>query len=171
MCIRYLKKAGMSTIIVVDIDDCIANTLHRQHFARRGDMGRFFQECPNDPPILKNINDIKVYIDKHSDAQVWVISGRPMYVHTETEKWLNEHFLCDALFMRNSKVQPRAPDYIGGTSHKVRKVKQWLAAGHEILMIFDDQPHVVNALKALAPTTRVFNPERNYAGWLACLYP
>jgi hypothetical protein len=130
------------TVAVFDLDGVIADLRHRLHNVERRpkDWTRFFAAAATDDVLPEGRSAVDVAATAH---RIVYLTGRPVSYRALTESWLRHHELPDGeLHMR--PVRDRRPSRL----YKV-EVLQRLASSALIVMVVDDDPAVVAAVKAV----------------------
>ena len=128
-------------LAVFDIDGVVADVRHRLHHveSKPKNWDAFFAEAAQDPPIAAGLALAEEYAADHDI--VW-LTGRPQRLRRATIAWLRHHGLRAAvLHMRPARDFRPAPRF-------KREVVADLAGRAEIAVVVDDDPAVVEALRA-----------------------
>ena len=133
---------GHSTgVAVVDIDGVVADVRHRlRHLrARPARWDRFFASAADDPLLQVGADAVRELAASHPIA--W-LSGRPEGLRGVTEEWLRANALPDGrLWLRpHGDHRPAARFKLG--------IVRALAASVGVAAVLDDDPAVVDALRA-----------------------
>lgn len=128
-------------LAVLDIDGVLADVRHRLHHIGppAKDWERFFTAAADDPPLAVGTDLARELQERH---EVLYLTGRPERTRTLTERWLSEHGLpAGTLLMR--------PD---GDHRPARMFKleclRALRASRDVALVIDDDPEVVDQLRA-----------------------
>ncbi len=128
-------------VAVVDIDGVVADVRHRVHFVeqRPHDWDSFFGAAADDPPLEVGIRRVTHLAGDHDI--VW-LTGRPEWLRETTLAWFADHGLPSGrLIMRRGN--DRRPARIVKRAELRR-----LGAGRTVAIVLDDDPQVVDALRA-----------------------
>lgn len=139
------------SIVIVDIDDTIANNHHRRHLVPRGESAKeqraweaFSLACADDTPIPEMCALVQALAKEHA---IVFITGRPEASRGLTETWLLKHLGLfvdrDLLLMRPDGDD--APDY-------ELKPRLLCAAGikaADVALAFEDSSRVVRRWRAM----------------------
>lgn len=157
------KKTLPPVLLLIDIDDTIANLQHREHLLPN--WNEFFKACDKDTPIMETINVLKKHIQNTSsdDLKHIFLTGRSgiSEVIEKTSKWL------DDLGFDGKRVKYRKTrDFSKSFEYKVKSLNEYLDK-HEFnpdlkVIIIDDDARVINAFQELGHKTILVNKE-NYA--------
>jgi hypothetical protein len=134
-------RTGPDGVAVVDIDGVVADVRHRLHHlrARPARWDRFFAAAADDPVLDVGFDVVGELAEIY--PVVW-LSGRPEEQRDLTERWLAAHHLPRGrLFLRP------AGDYRPAAQFKLEVVHA-LAAADGVAAVLDDDPAVVQALRA-----------------------
>jgi uncharacterized HAD superfamily protein len=133
-----LAGAGVA---VIDIDGVVADVRHRLHHLRRrpARWDRFFADAADDPVLGVGADVVRQLAAAH--RVVW-LSGRPESLREVTERWLAAHDLPAG----NLLLRPNG-DYRPAARFKLDVVRN-LAETHGVAAALDDDPAVVDALRA-----------------------
>lgn len=125
----------MKTLLVVDIDNTVAENAQREHLLPNWDA--FFHACDTDTPIVEIINALKPLFDR-DDVDVIFVTGRTGYdeVKSKTQVWLNEHFPERPVFYRPPKNYTKAAIY------KTKVVDQFRTEEHTSIVVVDDDENI-----------------------------
>ncbi len=119
-------------VVICDIDGVISDASVRQHFLLRSrpDWRGFFDACGDDDPIVEQVE----HLDSHHDRTfVFLVTGRPIEVATQTQDWLHRHNIrWDALIMRDHG------DYTASVSFKQATLEAMLEVGMRVELALDD---------------------------------
>ncbi len=128
-------------VAVVDIDGVVADVRHRLHHlrARPARWDRFFAAAADDPLLAVGADVARELAAAH--PVVW-LSGRPEELRGVTERWLAVHHLPPGRLL----LRPNG-DYRPAAQLKLEVVRR-LAATDGIAAVLDDDPAVVQALRA-----------------------
>ncbi len=131
----------MKPLAVVDIDGVVADVTHRLHHldAKPKDWGSFFTAAKQDPPLAEGVRRVTALL---ADHDVVYLTGRPEWLRKDTERWLEKHGISGtALHMR------RRGDRRPARQTKAELLAE-LAHGRTVALVLDDDPDVVDALRA-----------------------
>jgi hypothetical protein len=136
-----LPPDGSRPLAVVDIDGVVADVRHRLQYVERKpkDWDAFFGAAPHDPPHAEGVDLVTSLGETH---EVVFLTGRPEKTRGDTETWLAAQGLGGhPVFMRP-----------GGDRRPAAKVKvellRELARGREVGVVVDDDPYVIEAMRA-----------------------
>lgn len=149
-------------ILVLDIDNTIADCSHRLHLIKDGksveDLRRFMavEEVAKDLPFPKAQEALNLI--RHQISQLIIVTGRNEYLREVTENWLKEHFLLDSkdyiLIMRpTGELSP-------ATEHKIGRLEKVLSTLYDEyypmlpVVAIDDDPYVLHEYSRLSITLR-----------------
>jgi uncharacterized HAD superfamily protein len=127
-------------LAVVDIDGVVADVGHRLHYLDRRpkDWAGFFATAANDPPLMTGIAVVRDLATKYS--VVW-LTGRPNWLESTTQAWLQAHDLPHTeLHMRG------AADRRPARVFKVEALRR--LAPRQVNAFVDDDEQVVQAARA-----------------------
>ena len=144
----------MKTLLIIDIDDTIANLSHRVNLLP--DWKNFFQACDNDLPIMEIINLI-VQHKNHPQIECVFITGRTKYnsVEEKTLEWLKKHGLDGVpLYLREVN------DFSKSFLFK-EKIFRKIFNKHDNVIIIDDDEKIIDHFKNLGHQTILVN-KSNY---------
>jgi phosphoglycolate phosphatase-like HAD superfamily hydrolase len=135
-----LARVEKKPCFVFDLDKTLADDEHRVHFLHAGDWVNYYQTCDEDEPIAATCAIANSLSSLYS---VLIVTGRSETVEEKTHAWLKKHVpLYKAIFMRGARdYRPNAEIKL---EHMRAIEKLW---GYEVLMVFDDQPEVCDALR------------------------
>ena len=130
-----------SAVAVIDIDGVVADVRHRLHHLRRtpARWDRFFAQASADPLLEVGADAARDLASTHK--VVW-LSGRPEWLRTVTQTWLDRH----ALPAGEVLLRPDG-DYRPAARFKLTVVRR-LAKSHGIAAMLDDDPVVVRTIRA-----------------------
>ena len=129
-----------SAVAVIDIDGVVADVRHRLHHLRRtpARWDRFFAEAPADPLLEVGAGAAR---DLASEYPVVWLSGRPEWLRTVTQTWL------DGYQLPGGRLLLRADgDYRPAARFKLSEVRR-LARSRRIAAMLDDDPLVVRTIR------------------------
>jgi predicted kinase len=138
--------------IIFDIDGTLADVSHRRHFVTGGnrDWDSFFEAMVDDPPLA----DVCLLAELLGDhplvnqgaIKLFLLSGRPETYREETEKWLQIHA---ASYLRSAEalLMRAADDNRPDTEVKREMLNKLRAEGHEVRLVVDDRPSVIEMWK------------------------
>ena len=148
-----MTKNLPTTLIVIDIDNNLADNSHREHLLPTKDTPsalknqqwiEFHNACDKDEPNTLLIDAIKEYYQL-SQVEFVFISGRKDLpeIREKTEKWLNEQGLHDAqLLLRNPDSRSKSAYF------KTRLIEKYLDHKNvPNLVIIEDNLEVINLFK------------------------
>lgn len=154
------KKVLPPVLLLIDIDDTIADLKHREHLLPN--WNEFFKACDGDTPRMEIINVLRKYIDNQNTDEFKYIfltgrSGLPEVIE-KTSIWLNK-LGFDGKRVKYRKTQ----DFSKSFEYKVRSLSQYLEK-HEFnpnlnVIIIDDDNKVIQAFKELGHTAILVNKE------------
>jgi phosphoglycolate phosphatase-like HAD superfamily hydrolase len=132
-------------VVVLDLDGVLADTLHRMHHLHRRpkDWNAFFAAASADPVHPEGLALAEEAVAR--GAQLVYLSGRPERTRSDTEEWLAE------------VAAPSGPVLLrrDGDRRPARRVKlaalRALAADAPVHLLVDDDPEVVDAVRAAGP--------------------
>lgn len=125
--------------VVLDIDGVLADVRHRLHFVatKPKNWDAFFAAAPADPPLEVGVRFAREAASSHD---IVYLTGRPERTRVDTLDWLRQHDLPDGeLIMR------REGDRRPAVLTKAQALRR-LAKNHDVELVLDDDPVVVNAL-------------------------
>jgi len=125
----------MKTLIVVDIDNTVAENGQREHLLPNWDA--FFHACDTDTPIVPIIDALKPLFER-SDVDIIFVTGRTghLEVQSKTQTWLNDHFPSRPIFFRPVNNYTKAAVY------KTKVVENYKTTDHTHVVIIDDDPTI-----------------------------
>lgn len=125
----------MKTLLVVDIDNTVAENAQREHLLPNWDA--FFHACDTDTPIVEIINALKPLFDRE-DVDIIFVTGRTGFdeVKSKTQVWLNAHFPERPIFYRPPKNYTKAAIY------KTKVVDQFRTEDHTSIIVVDDDENI-----------------------------
>jgi hypothetical protein len=128
-------------LAIVDIDGVVADVRHRLHHVehRPKDWDAFFAAAVDDPPHAEGIAVVHRLADDH---EIVFLTGRPRWLRAETEAWLE----ANGIGGHRVVMRPRN-DRRPAAQVKLELVKE-LSAGRRLDVVVDDDPAVVDALRA-----------------------
>lgn len=125
----------------VDIDGVVADVGHRVHHLEgpSKDWDAFFAAAIDDPVHPEGVAVVAGLV---ADHEVVFLTGRPERYRVDTERWLVRHGMgSHAVVMRpNGSRRPAAT--------LKRGLLDRLADGREVAMVVDDDPLVIDAMRA-----------------------
>lgn len=127
--------------MVCDIDGVVADVRHRLHHVsgRRRDWDAFFAAADRDRPLSEGVALARRYARQH--RLVW-LTGRPERLREVTRSWLEDNGLpVETLLMRPDHDRSPAVHF------KPRQVAE-VAADSRIVVVVDDDPSVIDALRS-----------------------
>lgn len=148
-------------ILVLDIDNTLADCSHRVHLLKDGknveDLKKFMavEEVAKDPPFPKAQEALKKILPQCT--HLFVVTGRNEYLRETTEKWLEEHFSLKT--SKYNLIMRPTGELSHATEHKVNRLNLALAPifietleyafehnlKHNIPLLFiDDDPFVLH---------------------------
>lgn len=133
--------SALRPLAVIDVDGVVADVRHRLQFLRAmpGDWDAFFAAAPQDPPLSEGVELVCRLARDHE--VVW-LTGRPERSRDATWRWLREQALPEGrLLMRPD--DDRRPARVFKQA-ELRK----LGAGRQVAVVVDDDPAVVDLLRA-----------------------
>ena len=128
-------------LAVVDIDGVVADVRHRLHHLKRKppQWGAFFAAAAADPPLAEGLRRVLELLDAHD---VVFLTGRPERLRGVTQAWLEQHGLGGLpLYMRGRS------DFRPARKTKAEQLRR-LASDREVAIVLDDDPDVIDALRA-----------------------
>ena len=143
--------------IIFDIDGTLADVEHRRQYlsGAKPAWGKFFDEMVNDPPLADMCMLAELLgchpLAKTKTIKLFLFSGRPETHREDTETWLTANVpayfrSAEALLMRG------AGDYRADTIVKREMYESIKAQGHNVRLVVDDRPSVVEMWKSLGLT-------------------
>ncbi len=148
----------------VDLDGVVADVRHRLHHVQRHprDWDGFFAAAPQDAVHPEGVRCIAKL--EGQGAEVAFLTGRPEHRRRDTTRWLSaKGFAGRVLHMRPSEDRRPAAEV------KVELV-EGLAAPDDVVQVVDDDPRVVEAMRAAGyPATRATWEPRSVGGQRALL--
>lgn len=132
------EDAGLPPAIIVDLDGTLTSMAWREHFLTGGrkDWPGFFAGMGRDAPV-RPLVDLVQWVSAH--AHVVLLTGRPDDHARVIRRWLADHRVVhDQLFMRPGG--DRRPD----TVVKREIYRREIAPHHDVRLVIDDRPHVVD---------------------------
>lgn len=128
-------------LAVIDIDGVVADVRHRVHHVRKRpkDWERFFAAAPEDPAHPEGLSLLR---EVSAEAEVVFLTGRPESCRRETEEWLASVGWAGARV-----VMRPAGDRRPAAQLKLELLHR-LADGREVSLVVDDDPVVVEAVRA-----------------------
>jgi phosphoglycolate phosphatase-like HAD superfamily hydrolase len=137
-----LERGEKKPCFVFDLDKTLADDEHRVHFlSNERDWKSYYENCDKDEPIQATCAIANSLSSLYS---ILIVTGRSEVVEEKTHAWLRKHVPgYKAIFMRGAKdYRPNAEIKL---EHMRAIEKLW---GYKVLMVFDDQPQVCDALRA-----------------------
>lgn len=136
-------------LIVVDIDDTLSDTTHREHYLEKEpkDWRGFLQpsEVQKDPPILAAQPITKRMV--LAGHEVVLLTGRSARLYETTHEWLKAHFM----WLAGRPLHMRADgDYRPAAHVKIDKLRL-MGAENRDFMFIDDNLVNLGAVKAEFP--------------------
>jgi hypothetical protein len=123
-------------IIVFDLDGTLALNGHREHLIKEQGWDAYFLACGDDAPNEPVISVMNHLWERGIAVEVW--SGRGAIAFNQTADWLAVNGA------RHTKLRMRAEgDYTPDDDLKESWLKEEVAAGNRVLMVFDDRDKVV----------------------------
>jgi len=125
----------MKTLLVVDIDNTVAENAQREHLLPNWDA--FFHACDTDTPIVEIIDALKPLFER-DDVDIIFVTGRTGFeeVKSKTQVWLDNHFPQRPVFYRPPKNYTKAAVY------KTKVVEQFKTEQHTSIVIVDDDESI-----------------------------
>jgi hypothetical protein len=133
-------------IIIIDIDDTLADTSHREHLIQSQGWDAFHEAGKDDPPIKAMIRLIDVLCEAEEGLvqEIVALTARPAKYRNQTMEWLIKHNIyIDDIIMRPDNDFSKSKDL------KVRLAKDYFGARFkEISLIIDDKEDVLAAFRS-----------------------
>lgn len=143
-------------MIIFDLDGTLADISHRRHLVedkKNKNFPLFYAMCKDDKPnapVIRILHALQ-YLEIFPDIQIW--SGRSDEVRSETVDWLAEHVFQSKHVANNALARMRkAGDYTPDHILKENWLKEELANGTRIDMVFDDRNRVVQMWRSYGIT-------------------
>lgn len=136
--------------MVVDIDGVLADAGHREHWLRQSppDWDAFFAACGDDEPIEAGRESLAAAL---AEGPVTLLTGRPERLRGATLSWLAEHGYPELpIVMRPNRDRRRAGVF-------KREALAALGGPGEIALVVDDDPAVVDGLRAAGYLVHLFD--------------
>lgn len=131
-------------IVLMDIDNTLANMDHRLHYFDRSEMDwdEFENQAAYDLPIVPTIQIAQRL--RSAGCLIWCWSGRTTRIEGVTKLWLKKNCVpCDQLLLRS-------PELAKVESAEATKLR-WLTEGpiprDRVICGFDDDPKVIAVLR------------------------
>ncbi|KEZ36108.1 hypothetical protein E0F15_02275 [Frankia sp. B2] len=133
--------AKQRPLAVIDVDGVVADVRHRLRFLRASpsDWEAFFAAAPADPPLAEGVELARKLARDHE--VVW-LTGRPERSREATRRWLTEQDLPPG----ELRMRPDA-DRRPARVFKRAELRE-LGAGRRVAVVVDDDPAVVDLLRA-----------------------
>lgn len=128
-------------LAVIDVDGVVADVRHRLHHieSRPKDWVAFFAAADQDPPLAEGVARVRALAEDHD---VVYLTGRPEHLRRTTLAWLERHGIPGKdLLMR------RGRDFRPARVTKAEELRR-LARNRTVAIVLDDDPEVVDALRA-----------------------
>lgn len=145
-------------IVIVDIDNTIADTNHRLKYlyptdGAKKDWPRFFAEAENDDPIPHVLTMVDLL--GRSGHYICLLTARPERERIGTERWLSKHGIAyDNLLMRLDN------DFRKDSISKEEMFnRNLLEAKDQIVCAFEDRLHVAEMWRSLGIPVLLCNDE------------
>ncbi|WP_423748020.1 hypothetical protein [Frankia canadensis] len=128
-------------LAVIDVDGVVADVRHRLCFLRSspGDWDSFFAAASDDPPLAEGVALVRQLAKDHE--VVW-LTGRPERSREATSHWLREQDLPPG------ELRMRPDDDRRPARVFKRAVLRELGVGRQVDVVVDDDPAVVDLLRA-----------------------
>lgn len=125
----------MKTLVVIDIDNTVAENAQREHLLPNWDA--FFHACDTDTPIVEIIEALKPLFERE-DTDVIFVTGRTGHegVKSKTQVWLNRHLPERPVFYRPVK------NYTKAAIFKTQVVENFRTQEHSSVVIIDDDESI-----------------------------
>jgi hypothetical protein len=137
----------------VDIDGVLADVRHRLHHlqSRPKDWDAFFAAAPADPPHPQGIALVE---ELSGTSEVVLLTGRPERCRADTERWLARHGVTGHRLLMRPEGDRRPAAVV--------KLQQLRAAarGRRVAVVADDDPRVLEAMRAAGHPTRAVDWEK-----------
>ncbi len=131
-------------VAVLDLDGVLADTRHRMHLiARRRDWDAFFAAAADDPLHPEGLAAARTAVE--AGFTLVYLSGRPERCRRDTERWLRRHEAPQGKVLLRPSGDYRTADRL-----KVALLRN-LARRYDLRMLVDDDPRVVEAVRAARP--------------------
>lgn len=132
---------GAPPLAIVDIDGVVADVRHRLKYVERKpkDWDAFFAAAVHDPPHAEGLDLARALERTH---EVVFLSGRPEKTRADTQVWL-----AGQGFGGHRVVLRPAGDRRPAAVVKVELLRR-LARGREVGVVVDDDPYVLEAMRA-----------------------
>lgn len=133
----YYNAPEKSTAIMVDLDNTLCDTTHRNHFVQNKNWKDFFKHCDKDAlyPEIKRMIDLEF----SNGTSVVLCSGRPEDVCREkTEKWL----IQNEIHYTTLKMRP-AGNYKSDDITKAMLYRYEIKPYYDTIYVLDDRDQVV----------------------------
>jgi uncharacterized HAD superfamily protein len=134
-------------MIIVDIDNTLANNSHRYELATNSDGSinwdvlYDYDNVISDTPIEYAIESVK--LNKYSGRKVVIFTSRPERIREATEYWLNKHNIpYDELYMRSVEDH-----YIKDV--ELKKKMYDLFVNEKVSFAIDDKQEIVDLWEGL----------------------
>jgi len=136
-------SAVVHGLAVFDVDGVLADVAHRRHHLVRRDWDAFFAAAADDPALPTGITMAHQCAD--AGLTVVYLSGRPERLRRPTADWLDRHGLPPGeLLLR--------PDHDRSPATRLKLgVLRSLARRQDVVTFVDDDPEVVDAVRAARP--------------------
>ncbi|WP_088318098.1 hypothetical protein [Kineosporia sp. R_H_3] len=132
-------------VAVLDLDGVLADTRHRLHHLAggRARWAAFFAAATDDPVHAEGRAVVEEVLGR--GLAVFYLSGRPERTAAATRAWLRRHDLPDAPLLLRADDDRRP-----ATAVKISHLRR-LARQARVVVLVDDDPAVVAAVRALRP--------------------
>ena len=132
----------LAPLAVFDLDGTLTDTRHRQHHLdvtpKAWDL--FFAAAAGDGAHPEGLAAVQTAV--RSGCDLVYLSGRPERLRRDTERWLRHHDCPPGeLVLRPDRSRTSAVVF------KLRQLRR-LAAGRQLALLVDDDPAVVDAVRA-----------------------
>jgi hypothetical protein len=133
-------------IIIIDIDDTLADTSHREHLIQSQGWDAFHAAGKDDPPIKAMIRLIDVLCEAEEGLvqEIVALTARPAKYRNQTMEWLIKHNIyIDDIIMRPDNDFSKSKDL------KVRLAKEYFGDRFkDIALVIDDHEEVCASFRA-----------------------
>lgn len=133
-------------IIIVDIDDTLADTSHREHLIQSEGWDAFHEAGKDDRPIEAMMQLLFRLMAAHEvhESEIVALTARPHKYRNQTLKWLMDH----SIYVNDLIMRPN-DDYSKSKDLKVRLAKEYFGDRFkDISLVIDDHEEVCAAFRA-----------------------
>lgn len=128
--------------VLVDLDGTVADCNHRLHFIKGSPKNyeRFFDEIPNDKPIINVIEVIMALADQ--GYSIIFMSGRPDSHKQQSCDWINRNITLEGYHIYMRKAGDTRADDVVKEELLDAFLKEHNVRLDQIVGVFDDRPRV-----------------------------